>query len=136
MLLQSCTSSRTSGEEKAFGKRNSGTHRVKEMERDGVPPKEHQLMLLALRSDKDVVSEGPGNAADRQRGSSPRDQHESNEGHRKRATLGDAHGVPMRFAEHASYRVMIDNVQMEGAVCMPKLGWETTLDENFAQKDQ
>ena len=93
-------------------------------------------MLLALRSDKDVFSEGPGNAADRQHGSSPRDQREINEGHRKRATLGDAHGVPMRFAEHASYRVMIDNVQMEGAVCMPKLRWKTTLDKNSAEEDQ
>ena len=135
MLLQSCTSSRTSGEEKAFGKRNYGTNRVKEMERDSVPPKEHQLMLLALRSDKDVVSECPGNAADRQHGSSPSDQHESKEGHRKRAPLGDAHGVPMRFPEHASYRVMIDNVQKDGAAFMPELGWETTMDNNFAQKD-
>ena len=93
-------------------------------------------MLLALRSDKDVVSEGPRNAANRQHGSSPWDQHESKEGHRKGAPLGDAHGMSMWFPEHASYRVMIDNVQMEGAVCMPELGWETTLDKNFAQKDQ
>ena len=93
-----CTCSRTSGEEEAFSKRNPGPNRVKEMERNGISPKENQLMLLSLRSDNDVVCEGPGNAADRQHGSSPRDQHECNECHSKGATLGDTHGMPMRFA--------------------------------------
>ena len=135
MLLQPATRGRTSGKEEAPCKRDPGLKCVEEMQRDCVSPKEHQLMLFSLSSDKDVVCEGPGNAADRQHGFSPRDQHECNEGHRNGATLGDAHGMPMRFAEHASNRVMIDNIQMKGAVCMPELGWETTLDKNFAQKD-
>ena len=135
MLLQSCTRSRTRKKNESFGKGDSSTDGVEKVERDGVPSQKHQLVLLALRGDKNVVSKGPGNAANRQHGFGPWDQHECKEGHRKGAPLGGAHGVSMRFPEHACYRVIVDNVQMEGAVCMPKLGG-TTLDENFAQKDQ
>ena len=132
MLLQSCTRSRTSRKKEAFGKGDSSTDGVEKVERDGVPSQEHQLVLLALRGDKNVVSKGSRNAAYRQHGFGPWDQHEGNEGHGKGAPLGDAHGMSMGFPEHA----MVDNVQIESAVCMPKLGGKAPLDKNFAQKDQ
>ncbi len=122
MLLQPCTRGSASGKKEALGKSNSSTNSVDEVESDGVPSQEHQLVLLALSGDKNVVSKGPRNASNRQHGFGPWDQHEGNEGHGKGAPLGDAHGMSMGFPEHASYRVMVDNVQMESAVCMPKLG--------------
>ena len=122
MLLQSCTRSRTRREKEAFAKAILAPMVWKKVESDGVPSQEHQLVLLALRGDKNVVSKGPGNAANRQHGPGPWDQHECNGGHRQGATLGDAHGVSMWFPEHACYRVIVNNIQVEGDVCMPKLG--------------
>ena len=55
--------SRTSRKKETFDKGDSSTDGVEKVERDGVPSQEHQLVLLALRGDKNVVSKGPRNAA-------------------------------------------------------------------------
>ena len=136
MLLQPRTSSCASGKKKALSEGNLRTDSVKEVEGDGISPQEHQLVLFSFCSDEDVICKGPGNTANRKHGFGPRDQHECNEGRGQGAAFGDAHGVSMGFPEHACYRVIVNSIQVEGAVGMPKLGWETSLKENFAQNDQ
>ena len=136
MLLQPHTSSCTSENKKALSEGNLRTDSVKEVEGDGISPQEHQLVLFSFCSDENVICKGPGNTADRKHGFSPRNQHESNEGHRQGATLGDAHGVSMGFPEHARYRVVVNYIQVKGTVGMPKLKWEASLKQNFAKMDQ
>ena len=133
MLLYPRTCSCAGRKQEAFGIGIFGTDGVKEVKGDGISPQEHQLMLLTFCSNGDVVCKCPGDTARRKHGFGPRNQHECNEGHGQVATLGDAHGMSVGLPEHACNRVVIDNFQVESAVGMPKLRWETPLKEHTAE---
>ena len=93
-------------------------------------------MLVSFGCDQNVVSKCSRYAPNGEHGPGPWHEHEGNKCHRKGASLGDAHGVPMRPTKHPSHRIVVHNIGVESIISMPKLRGKTSMSEHQAKQDE
>ena len=94
-----------------------GPQVLEETHRDLIALPETTFMDLASGSDSEIICEASRFYPQRFHDGDPRLKGESSEHHAEGASLGDAAGLEMRGTQSLSYRVVIEDVFMEGFVC-------------------